>query len=174
MANGYPDDPDNAPTQYGSYSEPTQAASYGDATQAADYGAGGQAYSEYTEPNTAGYDAGYDSGYGADYGAPTEANPAPESQPWFRKPAALVAIGAVAALILALAIYGIVSLTGSSDKKDHQHPSNAPATTSAPVSTEAPAESPANTATEAPATEAPATEAPATEAPATEAPTTTG
>ena len=47
---------------------------------------------------------GYDT-----YGQPTAPVPPPE-QPWYRKPAALVALGAVAALILALVVYALINL----------------------------------------------------------------
>src|SRR4051812_30944337 len=53
---------------------------------------------------------GDQSGYDT-YGQPTAPVPPPE-QPWYRTPAALVALGAVAALILALVVYALVSLMG--------------------------------------------------------------
>ena len=181
VANGRPDDPYNEPTQYGGFSDPTQAANYGGGAG----NTGGQAYSEYESPEY------------SDYGAPTEQvgphgePPAPEPPtPWFRKSAVMIAVGAIAALVLALAIYGIVSLTGDSSTSGDET-TTAPRTTSAvettsttapetesatsdavppPVSSEAPVQESTTEVTET--TEEPTTTETTAET-TTEAPTTT-
>ena len=145
------------------YSEPTQYANYG--------GSGGQAYSELPEEQTAYTQPDY--GYPTDYGHPADYGhaPAPEpATPWYRKPAPLVGLGALAAVILVLAVYAVVQLAGGSS-------STTPTTTTAPNEPSAsvapgPAPDGTQTVTESPsATEAPAetTEAPSTTSePATE------
>ncbi|WP_179466491.1 hypothetical protein [Mycolicibacterium vinylchloridicum] len=88
MARDGSDDPNNY-----SDSEPTQYANYG--------ATGGEAYSDYQQPA---------------YGAPTGYGhhpPPPEPAPWYRKPAALVGLGVLTAVILALLVYAIVKFTGS-------------------------------------------------------------
>ena len=78
--NGNPDDE--------FYSEPTQYANYG--------GSGGQAYSALPEEQTA-YSPDPDYGHPTDYGYPTDYGHAPVPEPpapWYRKPAALVGLGA--------------------------------------------------------------------------------
>lgn len=164
MANGRPDDPYNEPTQYGGFSDPTQAANYGGGAG----NTGGQAYSEYEGPEY------------SDYGAPTEqvgAPAAPEPPtPWFRKSAVMVAVGAIAALVLALAIYGIVSLTSDSSTSGEET-TTAPRTTSAveTTSTTAPGtESPTSAAVPPPvSSEAPVQETTTEVTETTEEPTTT-
>jgi hypothetical protein len=73
----------------------------------------------------------------SDYGQP-DAQPDAGSTPWYRKPAALIGLGALAAILIALVIYGIVELAhgGSSTS-----PSTSSTTPSA-VSTTAPATTP--------------------------------
>lgn len=148
--NGNPDDD--------FYNEPTQYSDYGST--------GGQAYSEYQQQ----------SGYPADnYGYPADQPTAPRSpEPWYRKPAGLIGLGAAGVVIAALVIYAIVSLMG---KPADTAPTGTTSSTTAP-NEEAPAGggSPepggTETVTVAPTTEAPAT---TTEAPATtsQTPTTT-
>ncbi|BBZ01130.1 hypothetical protein MCHIJ_05670 [Mycolicibacterium chitae] len=154
------------------YSDPTQAANYGGGT-------GGQAYSEvppeqHQPPTDYGYQTGYQSGYPADYQTGYAAPPEPPT-PWYRKPGALVALGALAAVILALAIYAIVQLAGGSST-----PTGETTTTTTTTTTEAPTET-GGTQVPAPApvpdetltiTETPTTEAPPPET-TTEEPTTT-
>ncbi len=84
---GSPDDPNY------SESDPTQYANYG--------GTGGHAYSEYQQ---SGY--GPPTGYGQ--------APPPEPTPWYRKPAALVGLGVLTAIVLALLVYAVVKFTGNS------------------------------------------------------------
>ena len=139
------------------YSEPTQYANYG--------GSGGQAYSELPEEQTAYTQPDYP----ADYGQPTDYGraPAPEPPaPWYRKPAPLVGLGALAAVILALAVYAVVQLAGGSS-------STTPTTTTpgAPPASVAPAPAPGETQT---VTESPsATDAPTETTEATTAEQTT-
>ena len=85
---GSPDDPNNY-----SDSDPTQYANYGST--------GGEAYSEYQQ---SGY--GPPTGYGQ--------APPPEPTPWHRKPAALVGLGVLTAIVLALLVYAVVKFTGNS------------------------------------------------------------
>lgn len=130
------------------YSEPTQYANYG--------GSGGQAYSELPAEQT-----GYPQ---PDYGHPTDYGhaPAPEPPaPWYRKPGPLVGLGALAAVILALAIYAVVQLAGGSSGTSPtttgpNDPSASVAPEPAPGGTQTVTESPSATeATET--TEAPST-----------------
>ena len=140
---GFPDDPNY------SDSDPTQYANFG--------GTGGEAYSEYQQ---SGY--GPQTGYGQ--------APPPDPTPWHRKPAALVGLGVLTAIVLALLVYAVVKFTGNSG--------SSPAGTSTTSSTSSgatPSEAPVapgpggttQTVTESPSTSA---EAPTT---TTEAPTTT-
>jgi cytoskeletal protein RodZ len=76
----------------------------------------------YQEPTAAARYGGYD-----------EPEPEPPT-PWYRRPAALVAAGAIGVVILGLAAYAVLKLASGS-------PANSPATTTAPstaVTTEAP------------------------------------
>ena len=51
----------------------------------------------------------------SNYGAYDEPPPPPGDTPWYRKPAALVALGAVGALLIALIVYGLAkAITGDS------------------------------------------------------------
>lgn len=83
--------------------------------------------------------------------------PEPPSAPWYRKPAALIGFGVLAAILIALAIYGIVELTSSSGGST---------STSSTTPTGA-----TTTATTAPVAPAPTT--PLTSAPAATPPTST-
>ena len=84
----------------------------------ANNGPGGY-YSDDDEPTQ--YAANY-----SDYTQPYEAadpyagggEPPEPPQPWYRKPAALVVIGAIAALVLVGAIWGIVSALSGDDAPD--------------------------------------------------------
>jgi len=168
--NGNPDDEFyGEPTQYADY-RGSGGQAYSEPTQYSDYGAGGQAYSEYPQQP----------GYGT-AGNPTGQAPAPEPpEPWYRKPAGLVALGALGVIVAALVVYAIVHLLGSS--KDTTPTGTTTVTTSAPATSEAPANTSAEpapppgftqTVTESPTTTAPpetTTEAPTT---TSEAPTTT-
>ncbi len=155
------------------YSDPTQAANYGGGT-------GGQAYSEvppeqHQPPADYGYQTGgYQSGYPDDYQTGYAAPPEPPT-PWYRKPGALVALGALAAVILALAIYAIVQLAGGSSTPTGETTTTTTTTTTTEAPTEtgdpqvpAPAPVPDETVT---ITQTP-TEAPPPET-TTEEPTTT-
>ncbi len=148
------------------YSDPTQAANYGG-------GSGGQAYSEVPPEQTAGYGypADYQTGYGTEYQTGYAAAPEPPT-PWYRKPAALVALGAATALILALVIYAIVQLAGGSSTPTGETTTTTPTTTEAPTETggtQVPAPVETQTVTETPTT----TAAPPPEETTTEAPTET-
>ena len=82
--------PDDGSYDDGLYGEPTQYAGYGEPTQSADYSSG-RAYSEYAE-NTG-------------YSHPTGQTPYPDQpppDPWYRKPAGLMALGALAVVIAGL------------------------------------------------------------------------
>ena len=107
---GSPDDPNNY-----SDSDPTQYANYG--------GTGGEAYSDYQQ-----------SGYGAPTGY-GDYPPPPEPTPWYRKPAALVGLGVLTALVLALLIYAIVQFTSSSGSSPTTTTTTSP-TTSTTASSE--------------------------------------
>ncbi len=142
---GNPDD--NADDIYG---EPTQSADYGEPTQYADYGgSGGRAYSEV--PDQTGYreyasDQYYPSDYATGY--------APPPIPWYRKPAALVGLGALGVVIFALFVYAIISLSGSSSTTETPTPQTTPTTAG-----DAPAVAPGEPQTVAPtATQETATE----------------
>lgn len=150
------------------YGEPTQYANYSDG--GATGGSGGRAYSEVPDPTgfQPSADYGYDTGYQTGYGQA----PAPEPPtPWFRKPAALVFLGALAALILALAIYAIVQLAGGSSSTTDTTTTTTPSAELATTTAEAPAPGETQTATEAPPPP-PVTET-VTETPTTEAPVET-
>jgi hypothetical protein len=142
------------------YSEPTQAANYGGVT-------GGQAYSEVPDPT------GYQPPLHYDY--QTAPTPAPQPQdPWYRKPAALVLLGALAALVIALAVYAVVQLMGD----DSTGTDTTGTSTTTPTTTaEAPAPAPAPGEpqyTQAPPPPPPTETVTLTETPTTtEAPTTT-
>jgi hypothetical protein len=110
---------------------------------------------------------GDQSGYDT-YGQPTEPVPPPE-QPWYRKPAALVALGAVAALILALVVYALISLMGDDSSTTitiTTTPSTSATTTSESVA-------PAPTATETQTATTTETTEPVTTTTTTTPPTTT-
>lgn len=139
--------PDDSPYSDG---DPTQYANYG--------GTSGAAYSEYYEPGPGPYPGQY---------------PAPEPpDPWYRRPAALVGLGALTAVLLALLVYAVVKFAGG----DSSGPAGTSTTTSAPATATtsaqvAPAPGPATeTVTQSPATTAMTTTAAAT---TTETPTTT-
>lgn len=112
-----------------------------------------------TRLNTGGY-----GGYGQGYGQPGP--PPGDEVPWYRKPAALVAFGAVGAVLIALVVYGLArAITGGSD-------SDIDTTELTPLtSTSAPAVVPPRTVTETvtPSTTPPTT----TESTTTTEPTTT-
>lgn len=137
------------------YSEPTQYANYG--------GSGGQAYSEVpNQPEYTGYQTGYETEPVTGH-APT---PPPET-PWYRKPAALLGLGALAALVIALLIYAVIQLAGgSSSTTETTTTTTTPSTTSESV---APAPGVTETVTQPPAE---TSEASPTET-VTETPTTT-
>ncbi|MBB3604920.1 hypothetical protein FHT40_004604 [Mycolicibacterium sp. BK556] len=146
MARDGSDDPNNY-----SDSEPTQYANYG--------GTGGEAYSDYQQ---------------SEYAAPTgygDYPPPPEPTPWYKKPAALVGLGVLTAVILALLVYAIVKFTGSGGSSPATTTTTAPTTSTSAVTsaTVAPEPGVTQTVTESPAT---TSEAPTTTT-TTEAPTTT-
>ena len=67
------------------------------------------------------------SNYG-DYGGHEPPGPLPEPEvPWYRKPAALVAIGALGAAIVALVVYALVNLV-SGDSSDPTTTTTTPTT----------------------------------------------
>jgi outer membrane biosynthesis protein TonB len=114
------------------YGEPTQYANYGGGDS------GAEAYSEYSPPQPQ---------FAADYGYQT--GPAlPHQQPWYRKPASLVALGALGVVMAALVVYAIVSMVGRS-------PSSTPTGTTTAIPTARPAPA-TGEATETPAPQAPA------------------
>ena len=96
----------------------------------------------------------------SDYGDGYQ-QPEPGSTPWHRKPAALIGLGVLAAILVALVIWGILELT-------HGGGSTSPSTTSA-VTTTPPSPS---TAPVAPAPTTTLTEVPTTSAETTTPPTT--
>lgn len=104
--------------------------------------------------------------YGA-YGKP----PSPAEEPWFRKPVALVAFGAVGTVLIALVVYGLAkAITGDSTS------GTTPTTSLTPItSTQVPVAPPPSTVTETvTATTTPTTTSEATTiTPTTTAPTTT-
>ncbi|OPE48734.1 hypothetical protein, partial [Mycolicibacterium diernhoferi] len=115
----------NGPGGYYSDDDPTQYAAN---------------YSDYTQPYPAG------DPYGG--GEPPE-----PPQPWYRKPAALVAIGAIAALVLAAAIYGIISaLSGDSSPSTSTTTTTTTSSQAPTTSAVAPAPVPTETVTAPPAT----------------------
>jgi hypothetical protein len=66
--------------------------------------------------------------YGGGYGEP----PGPPVEPWYRKPAALVASGALGTVLIALVVYGLVKLVSSDASSDTTTtPSTTPTTTTA-------------------------------------------
>ncbi|MGB3522484.1 MAG: hypothetical protein WBA50_13500 [Mycobacterium sp.] len=144
--NRSPDDPNNEPTQMAGY----------------DYGGNGNYgepayYSEYREPT----------------GRQPEWTEPPPPTPWYLRPVALVGLGVVTAILIALLVWGMVRLV-------NKEPSpTAPATSSVTSTTTAPAEAPADTGPEQAPSDAPTAEnpPPATESESptstTEAPTTT-
>jgi hypothetical protein len=101
---------------------------------------------------------GDQSGYGA-YDQPTAPLPPPK-QPWYRTPAALVALGAVAALILALIVYALIRLIADDSSTTitiTTTPSTSTTTTSAavapvPTATETQTATPTQTTTTEPVT----------------------
>jgi hypothetical protein len=111
----------------------------------------------------------------SDYGDDGQQHPEPGPTPWHRKPAVLVGLGVVAAILIALVIFGIVELTrGGSGSTSPATSSTTPAvvTTTPPTTTPAPS---SETTTEpvGPAPTSTLTTAPTTTAPATTAPTST-
>lgn len=89
----------------------------GDPTQYANYGGqgpGNQAYGDQGYGNQAYGDQGYGTeGYGTQgYGEqPTQQfAPEPPEQPWYRTPAALVGLGALIALLVAVIVYLAVTM----------------------------------------------------------------
>lgn len=123
---GPPDDPDsgNEPTRYGNYgNEPTRYSNYGREGGYADTGAGG-----YGQP-------------------PDNLEPQPPV-PWYRKPGALVALGAVGAVLVALVVYGLAKVIAGGDS-----PSDTTTTSLTPLTTtSAPVLPPASSRTETPTT----------------------
>ena len=95
----------------------------------------------------------------SDYG---QQQPEPGSTPWHRKPAALIGLGVLAAILIALVIYGIVELTQGVGSTS---PSRSSTTAPAVTTTEPVAPAPATTLTEVPTTSAETTTAPATTPP---------
>ena len=117
------------------------------------------AYGNYG--NGGGYDnGGYD---GGGYDEPPE-----EPQPWYRKPAALVAMGAIGALLIALIVWGLANLI-SGDDTTTEPTSLTPLTTTSRTQAPTTATSEPETVTE---TVTPTTTAPPITT-TTEAPTTT-
>ncbi|ORW14800.1 hypothetical protein AWC18_20555 [Mycolicibacter nonchromogenicus] len=107
--NRSPDDPNNDPTQMAGY----------------DYGGNGNygepAYSEYREAT----------------GQQPQWTEPPPPTPWYLRPAALVGLGVLTALLIALLVWGMVRLV-------HKEPTpTAPATTTVTSSVSTPAEEPA-------------------------------
>ncbi len=73
--------------------------------------------------------------------------PSPEQVPWYRKPAALVAFGAVGALLVALIVFGLAELISGGDEPTPSSPLTPLTTTSRSVTT-ATTMSPPSTVTE--------------------------
>jgi cytoskeletal protein RodZ len=105
----------------------------------------------------------------SDYGDDGQQQLEPGSTPWHRKPAVLVGLGVVVAILIALVIFGIVELTrGGSGSTSPATSSTTPAavtTTTTPPPSEPAAPAPTTTLTTAPTTTAPATTAPTSTAP---------
>jgi cytoskeletal protein RodZ len=101
------------------------------------------------------------------YGEYGQQQPEPGSTPWHRKPAALIGLGVLAAILIALVIYGIVELTHGGGST-----SPSPSSTTPPAVTTTPSSPSSATSTE-PVAPAPTTSAETTTAPATTPPTST-
>jgi hypothetical protein len=93
----------------------------------------------------------------SDYGDDGQPQLEPGSTPWHRKPAVLIGLGVLAAILIALVIFGIVELTKGGGSTSPATSSTTPAavTTSEPVGP-----APTTTLTSAPTTTAPATTPP--------------
>ncbi|MGY4710938.1 hypothetical protein ACXDF8_15475 [Mycolicibacterium sp. CBM1] len=137
------------PSNY-SDSDPTQYANLG--------GAGGEAYSDYQQP---------------DYGQPTSYGqyPPPEPTPWYRKPAALVGLGVLTAIVLAFLVYAVVKFTGSGGSSPAG--TSTSSTTSATSSTAGSDGGTASVVTEPGGTTQTVTQSPSETATTSETPTTT-
>ena len=150
MARDGSDDPNNY-----SDGDPTQYANYG--------GTGGEAYSDYQQS-----EHGTPTGYGG--------YPPPDPTPWYRKPAALVGLGVLTAVILALLVYAIVKFTGSGSSGPATTTTTTPttSTTAATSATVAPAPGVTQTVTQSPTATTPTTTPTTTEpvTTTTEAPST--
>ena len=154
---GSPEDPGDYPD-----SEPTRYADYSGTG-----GTGGEAYSEYGAQ-----DFQEPTGYGR--------YPVQESPPWFQRPAALVGLGALTAVVLAFLVYAAVKFTDSGTSPGPAGTSTSVAPTIAPVPgpTEQPVPAPTTAEPSAVVPAPPQTTtipptAPTTTAPTTTAPTTT-
>lgn len=143
--NRTPDDPNN---------EPTQMAGYGYGGNG-NYGEQGY-YSEYREPT----------GRQPEWSAPP-----PPPTPWYLRPVALVGLGVLTALLIALLVWGMVRLVNK------EPGSTTPSTTSVPSITSVPAEEPVAPEPVAPGPSSDENPPPATETEpppsTTEAPTST-
>jgi hypothetical protein len=72
----------------------------------------------YSEPTQAAHYGGFEGGYGGGY----DYQPPEPPAPWYRRPAALVAAGAIGIVVLALVAYAVFTLVSGS-------PTHSPATT---------------------------------------------
>ncbi len=98
-----------------------------------------------------------------DYGDYDQQQPEPGSTPWYRKRGAVIGLGALAAILIALVIYGIVALTHGGGSTSPATSSTTPASTSPPGSettTEPVAPAPTTTPTSPPTTGVETTTAP--------------
>ncbi|WP_277225986.1 hypothetical protein, partial [Mycolicibacterium hassiacum] len=102
------------------------------------------AYGGYGDPGQ-----GYDQTQGQPYGDPGygQGYQQDPEQPWYRKPAALVAFGAVGALLVALVVYGLVRLVAG-DEPTTGEPSLTPLTTTSRAVAPPPATTPTRTVTQ--------------------------
>jgi hypothetical protein len=75
-----------------------------------------------------------------DYGDYGQPQPDTGSTPWYRKPAALIGLAALAAILIALVIFGIVELThgGSSTSPSTSSTTRSAVTTTPPTTTSLP------------------------------------
>ena len=149
--NGSPEDPD--------HSDPPQYANYG--------GSSSQAYSDYTHDQP-----GYGQpGYGQPgYGQPGADNQAPEPSTWHRRPAVLIGLGVLTAVVLAFLVYAVVKFVGV----DTPGPGRTPGSSATSSAVTTGSDTGANTATSSVPSTAATTETTETQTPTTSAaPTTT-
>lgn len=126
--NGSPEDPHHSDATQ----DPTQYANYG--------GSSSQAYSDY----------GHDQ---PGYGQPDYRQPAPAASTWHRKPAVLIGLGVLTAVVLAFLVYAVVKFVGV----DTSGPALVPGTSATSAVTTTGADTGANTGASTATSSAPST-----------------